>query len=334
MARIGIPRTLGYFLYYPFCNEFFKSLGHEVVTSPATTKSILDEGMMEAVSEACIPVKVFHGHVKSLIGQVDYIFAPRLVSLRRFGDFGTETFCPKFLGLPDMLKASIKNLPDVIDTRIDLKRGWRELARVGMEIGRILGASKSRALRALARAWRTQARFQRLLLKGLLPEEAMGMVFGTGSACREVPQRQPDFYVAVVGYPYLLYDSFLNVGLLELLRRENVGVYTQDMLPWRELKAAARGLPKHLFWFFSNRTLEGALHFMRDRRVDGIIHVTAFACGPDAMVDRLMEMEIKKSGNKPFMSVMVDEHTGEAGIRTRVEAFVDMLRYRRSKNED
>lgn len=73
---------------------------------------------------------------------------------------------------------------------------------------------------------------------------------------------------------------------------------------------------------------------MGRKEVDGVIHVTAFACGPDAMVDRLMELEAKKRGQIPFMSIMVDEHTGEAGIRTRIEAFVDMLRYRRAKNED
>ncbi len=333
MAKIGIPRTLAYFLYYPFCKRFFESLGHEVITSPPTTKSILDEGMKEAVSEACIPIKVFHGHVKSLIGQVDYIFVPRLVSLRKFGDFGTETFCPKFLGLPDMLKASIGDIPNIIDVRIDLKRGWREMVRVGTEIGRMFGASKSKILLALGRAQRTQRRFQGLLAKGLMPEEAMDMVFGSGFVRRKTPDTQPEFYVAVVGYPYLLYDSFLNVGLMDILRRENVGICTQDMLSWRKLRDAARGLPKHLFWFFSNRALQGALYFMRERKVDGIIHVTAFACGPDAMVDRFMEMEAKKRGQKPFMSVMVDEHTGEAGIRTRVEAFIDMLRYRRSRNE-
>ncbi|NSW83839.1 MAG: 2-hydroxyglutaryl-CoA dehydratase [Syntrophothermus sp.] len=334
MARIGIPRTLAYFLYFPFCREFFGSLGHEVVTSPPTSKLILDEGMKEAVSEACIPIKVFHGHVKSLIGQVDYIFAPRLVSLRKFGDFGTETFCPKFLGLPDMLKASVSNLPDIIDTRIDLKRGWREIVRVGMEIGKILGASRSKVWWALARAQMVQKRFQRLLLRGLMPEEAMEIVFDSTSTLAAFQKLQPEFRVAVVGYPYLIYDTFLNVGLLDILRRENVAVYTQDMLSWHKLKVAVRGFPKHLFWFFSNRALEGALHFMGRKEVDGVIHVTAFACGPDAMVDRLMELEAKKRGQIPFMSIMVDEHTGEAGIRTRIEAFVDMLRYRRAKNED
>lgn len=250
MARIGIPRTLAYFLYFPFCREFFGSLGHEVVTSPPTSKLILDEGMKEAVSEACIPIKVFHGHVKSLIGQVDYIFAPRLVSLRKFGDFGTETFCPKFLGLPDMLKASVSNLPDIIDTRIDLKRGWREIVRVGMEIGKILGASRSKVWWALARAQMVQKRFQRLLLRGLMPEEAMEIVFDSTSTLAAFQKLQPEFRVAVVGYPYLIYDTFLNVGLLDILRRENVAVYTQDMLSWHKLKAAVRGFPKHLFWFF------------------------------------------------------------------------------------
>jgi predicted nucleotide-binding protein (sugar kinase/HSP70/actin superfamily) len=66
--------------------------------------------------------------------------------------------------------------------------------------------------------------------------------------------------------------------------------------------------------------------------VDGIIHITAFACGPDSIVDKYLEIEAKKR-KIPYMSVTIDEHTGEAGMRTRLEAFLDMLEYRRNKSE-
>lgn len=65
--------------------------------------------------------------------------------------------------------------------------------------------------------------------------------------------------------------------------------------------------------------------------VDGIIHVTAFACGPDSLVDRMVEIEARRRRKMPYLSIAVDEHTGEAGVRTRIEAFLDMLRYRRDK---
>ncbi len=103
---------------------------------------------------------------------------------------------------------------------------------------------------------------------------------------------------------------------------------TQDMVSDRELNRMAKTLPKSLFWYFSNRAVYGALHFLK-RKVDGIIHVTAFACGPDSLVDRLMEIETHRRSEIPYISIMIDEQTGEAGIKTRIEAFIDMLRYRR-----
>jgi predicted nucleotide-binding protein (sugar kinase/HSP70/actin superfamily) len=66
----------------------------------------MDLGIKDTVNDACIPIKVFHGHVASLRNKVDCIFIPRLMSLE-----GSITLCPKFLGLPDMVKSSVENLP-------------------------------------------------------------------------------------------------------------------------------------------------------------------------------------------------------------------------------
>ena len=88
---------------------------------------------------------------------------------------------------------------------------------------------------------------------------------------------------------------------------------------------------KRLSGIFLTELLGGALYYLNQPDIDGLIHVTAFACGPDAVVDRVMEIEARRRGGKPFLSIAIDEHTGEAGVRTRIEAFLDMLRYRREK---
>ena len=71
---------------------------------------------------------------------------------------------------------------------------------------------------------------------------------------------------------------------------------------------------------------------MKQDYIDGVIHVTALPVGR-ILVDRVMEFQAKKYG-VPFMSIMVDEHTGEGGVKTRIEAFLDMLRYRRERDEN
>lgn len=332
MARIGIPRTLAYFSYYPFWEAFFSQLGHEVVLSSPTSKAILDKGVKEAVNDACIPIKIYHGHVADLAERVDYLFCPRLVSVRKYGDFGTETFCPKFLGLPDMVRLSLSNLPPIIDVRIDLKKGKREIDQVCQEIGRIVGNPANEVEQARKKATTVQKKYTRLLQQEVLPDEAMAMALKSGTAPPSSETGQEDLKIAVLGYPYTIYDAYLNVGLLNILKKENVKVYTQEMLRNKTMNAYGKTLPKNMFWYYSNRAINAALYFMNRSDIDGIIHVTAFACGPDSMVDRLMEIETHRRSKLPFLSVAIDEHTAETGVRTRIEAFLDMLRYRRKSS--
>jgi len=102
---------------------FFHELGIEVVLSAPTTKVILNNGVKSCVDEACLPIKIFHGHVLDLKDRVDYLFIPRLKSVAR-----NEYICPKFCGLPEMIKYSIKeNLPPIIDVEINLRKNPKNL---------------------------------------------------------------------------------------------------------------------------------------------------------------------------------------------------------------
>lgn len=329
MSKIGVPRTLAYFFYFPFWKTFFEELGQEVIVSPPTSRDMLDKGVREAVNDACIPIKLYHGHAAYLTDKVDYIFCPRLVSVRKHGDFGTETFCPKFLGLPDMVRLAIKNLPEIIDVRVDLKQGKDELFNVCSRVGEILAQSGADIKRAYKEAIKADERFKKLLYQSLTPVEAMEIIFDHKQKKPQCPVT--DLSIAVVGYPYVIYDAYINAGLLNMLQKEKVRVYTQDMLSDKTLNRQARNLPKSMFWYFSNRAVYGVLHFMQQKDIDGIIHITAFACGPDSVVDRLMEIESRRHNRTPYLAIAVDEHTGEAGLRTRVEAFLDMLRFRKEK---
>jgi len=99
MMRIGIPRGLLYYQYYPMRKTFFEELGAEVVVSPSTTQTMLAEGSARVVADTCLPVKVFLGHVLTLVKECDYIFIPAIRSMK------SKIYnCSKFLGLPDMTK--------------------------------------------------------------------------------------------------------------------------------------------------------------------------------------------------------------------------------------
>lgn len=323
-VKIGVPRALAYYAYYPLWKTFFEELGMEVVTSQVTTKGILDCGIKEAVTDACVPIKIFHGHILELRDKVDYLFIPRLVSVNKET---MVTFCPKFLGLPDMIKASVSGLPPIIDVRVDLRKGWGALLNVCREIGRRLNKGFWPVFCAYYKARKVYRRYLELLVQEKTPMEVLALLEGKAPEIRA--EGNTDLKFAILGFPYTVYDRFVNVDLVEKLRRLGVQVLTTEMIPPGELLRQARKLPKNLFWNFSNQVIRAALYYLDHKPVDGIIHITAFGCGPDAMADKIIELEARQRGTIPFLSITIDEHTGEAGLLTRLEAFVDMLRFRR-----
>lgn len=323
-VRVGIPRYLGYFSFYPLWKTFFEEIGLEVITSPPTNQQILNAGVAEAVNDACIPIKLYHGHVMEIKDQVDTLFVPRFVKVRKLG---TETFCPKFLGLPDLLHASINNLPEVLDTRVDLTRGRFELFRIAREIGERFGASLAKITRGYILACQVLRRYRGLMCRGMLAEDALACM---EKGCKVgVQKKQGALSIAVLGYPYLVYDHFINMDLVKRLNSFGANALTAEMVTPRQLLREAKNMPKQMFWYYSNRAMHAAYYYLNRKRVDGIIHVTAFACGPDAMLDRLMEMESKEWGRMPFLTLSIDEETGTGGVETRLEAFIDMLKRRR-----
>lgn len=322
--KIGIPRTLTYYAYLPLWETLFRELGCEIVVSAETSKGILDKGVEFAVNDACIPIKLFHGHVHSLKDRADFIFIPRLLNLTREK---SVTYCPKFLGLADMIRASIPDLPPLLDFRIDLRDKRRMKNREFERMGNMLNISPGKVRRAFDKAMKQLARFKDQIAKDTDAEQVIAKL--TGSSIIPKLPKQP-ITLAVVGYPYLLYDNFVNAGMMNKLHKMDIRILTPEMVPEKLLLKKARQLPKNLFWTFSNQVVRSSLYYMDDMDIDGVIHVTAFGCGPDSIVGKLVELEAKQK-TIPYICISLDEHTGEAGVLTRLEAFVDMLKYRRDR---
>ena len=112
----------------------------------------------------------------------------------------------------------------------------------------------------------------------------------------------------------------------------NVSVITPDQISPQELRRMSRCYRKTCFGH-SNRVCWAGLSLLQHKAVDGMIHLTAFACGPDAMVDKLLELEAKKA-KVPFLTLTIDEHTGAGGVQTRLEAFLDMLQAKLENNRN
>lgn len=323
-VKVGIPSTLFYYTYYPMWRTFFNEIGIQTVTSGNTTKTILDKGVREALADACVPVKLFFGHVIDIKDKVDYLYIPRVVCLNR-----KTVYCPKFLGLPDMIRHSLENVPPIIDVRIDTRQSRWALMQAYLETGKYFGVGKVVAFKAYCKARKIFSRYTRLLRNGFEPHEAMACL-NNSDTIKPKQANNLNLKFALLGYPYLIYDNFISVNIISKLRQLGVNALTIENIHPLYLSLQRNcGLPKRLFWTFSDLVLKAAYLLFKRGNIDGVIHVTAFGCGPDSLTNKLIEMEAKKHQNIPFMTLMLDEHTGEAGISTRLEAFVDMVKRRK-----
>lgn len=327
--KVGIPRALLFYYYYPLWRAFFTELGVEVVVSHETNKRILDIGLSYALGEACLPVKLFFGHVLELSDKVDYLFIPRLVSVEQ-----KEYICPKFMGLPDMVKARLTNLPPIIDTALDVgERRGVSLPHFFEKVGSIFTCDRQLIRRAYQCAIEADENYWRLLTGGMLPPEAIDAGEGMSEAAATSNVSQSFLKIGLLGHPYNLYDSYISMNLIGKLRKMGASVITADLVSDSLINDQTKKLPKRLFWTLGKRMIGSALTFFENEQLDGVIYLTSFGCGPESLVGELVERWAKRMANLPFMMLTIDEHTGEAGMVTRLEAFIEMIR-RRKKHEN
>jgi len=326
-VKIGIPKALLYYYYYPFWKKLFEVLGIETIVSPSTCKEIMDKGIGFSVPEICVPIKVFTGHVAALVDKADYILVPRMVSI-----FKGEYFCPKFMGLPDMIRYTVPGAAEkILSPSIQSESDNISDPKNYSEFIEVLGVSPKELRRALKEAEKEWQRFRMLSKQGYVLSDIYSFLEGK-EALPEIEQKEDPFQVTIglLGYVYDVYDEFVSMNIIKKLKELGVRIITFEMLDEEEIFKSIRFMRKRLFWTFSNKLLGTGYFFYNNPNVDGLIHVTAFNCGPDSLIGKMLELDSSQY-EKPFMTIRVDEHTGEGHLLTRVEAFVDMIRRKKIK---
>ena len=343
--KVGIPRGLFYYRYYPLWKTFLEELGAEVILSDYTNKHILDEGVKSCIDEACLPVKVFHGHVLNLKDRVDYLFIPRLTSISK-----NEYVCPKIGGLPDMVRNTIKDLPEIINTEINMRRSEKSIWKSMEEIGGYFSKNKLKIRKAYNRAQKVQYMFDSAVRGGRLPSDILNSFHDdknhddkkkfNSSRIDDIANRnsmrseQPLLNILIIGHPYNLYDSYINMDLIKKLRENDVNLITVEMQDESIINQKSKTLNKPMFWNFGRIAMGTILHILEKNNVDGIIYLMSFGCGIDSFICDLIEKKVKSFSTIPLIVLTIDEHSGEAGMNTRIEAFIDMIRWRKKDESD
>jgi len=179
----------------------------------------------------------------------------------------------------------IKNLVDVA-VKMGFSRGKsREAALAGIESQRRFEAD--------------QAALGRELLEQLHESDQLGVVLFARS--------------------YMSQDAGANLGIAEKLAQLGVVPIPLDFLPLKSVDA--KEYSDRPYWFYENKYIAGAVITASDPQLYGL-WLTNFGCGPNSFIIHIVEDIM---GSKPLGQLEIDEHAAEAGIVTRLEAFVDTI---------
>ncbi|MHA1584900.1 MAG: acyl-CoA dehydratase activase-related protein [Promethearchaeota archaeon] len=331
--KVGIPRALYFYKYGPLWKSFLESLNCQVFFSGLTNNKIVESGAKDAQSEFCVPMKIYFGHVKALIDEnpdLDYVFIPRYVSSEK-----EQFFCPKFMILPESIKYGIKFSVPILTLEINAKKS--DPMETIVEFGKNLGYSENETKNAWKLAekeykkFKFQARSDNYikLINGLDPNpDHKESPKSFKQIIESNLKGKFPLNILLLGHAYNVYETHINLDLIGRLNAMDCNVYTIETMPDEIFKERVTiNQQYHQYWQSEDEILKTARYFLTKGRdqVDGVIFLISFSCGPDSLIEEIVmrDMKLKKI---PYLSLVLDEHSGESGLVTRIESLVDMIR--------
>ena len=318
--KIGIPRALSYYSYFPFLYGFFTDLGIEIVLSDRTTKKTMTDGSKLVVPETCLPVKVYVGHIINLLDKgIDKIFVPSIQSI------APKIYnCSKIRGLPDLIRNVIKRDFTLIEATLDKSEKNQGLYEFLKEAAAPFGITNSERIKEASKAgWKVYNNYHVMMKSSVPYKKALKYAMENKVVIPDSTKVYP-VNIALIAHGYNLYDERVSMKIFDKLEDLDVKVFTAEQLTTEQMTEGLNSMKSRLYWANEYEITGAAAHYIKNKTIDGIITINAFGCGPDSlMLERISRFARKSS--KPILHLSIDEQTGEAGFVTRIEAFVDML---------
>ena len=301
---VGLPRALLYYRYAVLWKAFFQELGVETVTSPPTDRDILERGAALAIDEACLSLKIYLGHVAALAGRCDYILAPRVSNFGRH-----RSMCTRFESTPDLVRSVFRDAGvKLLSYNVDEEQRQTE-EDAFTELGRALGFSAKAAKRAYRQAQKAQHTHHKSRVQK-----------------QEQLYKRDGIKVLIAAHSYVIEDPYMGRAVTGYLKKAGVIPLRADLTDHDGALKRSRELSPTCKWEISREILGGIQQHKND--VDGIILLSAFPCGPDAMVNELITRRVK---GVPMLNLVLDSQSGTAGVETRLESFIDIIRFKEGK---
>lgn len=311
IRTIGIPKALLYYRYHIMWRTFFESLDRTVIESNQSDREMLSRGEQYSIDECCLASKLYLGHVESLLDRCDALFVPSVDNLGLH-----RAFCTKFQALPDLVTNSFPNKPvRIVSCEIDENDTGISEEDAFVSIAMRFGQSKKRSKTLYEEAVRAQKKHD---------DEQEHKQSALLKRAEKMPEDQRPLRILIAAHPYVIHDPYIGGPITSMLEDLEICTLFTDYFNRKHAWEKSYDFSETMPWIV-NREITGAILHLYDS-IDGIVLVSAFPCGPDSMTNDALIRCIK---GKPILSLTVDAQSGTAGLETRLESFVDILRYQK-----
>ncbi len=314
--RVGLNNSFLISVMYPMYATFFSELGVEVVLSDAVDQN----GVKKKRSSFCYPAEIAHGSFQNLLSKkTDYIFLPAVSELyvENSGVPRKEhrCTCMTLQSEPYVLRRAFDSIkPTLISPVLDFSKGYESQTGEFIKIGMQLGFSADKSLDAYTKAVQClRNRIKRIR--------------STGDELLSALEKDPDqIAIVLFGRSYNSFADEANMGIPAKFASRGITIIPWDMLPYEK-----EPFNDDINWAIAQNILRSAKIVSRHNQLFGAF-VTNFSCGPDSFVLGYFRDIM---GSKPSLTLELDSHTADAGINTRIEAFMDVVeRYRKLGQEN
>lgn len=298
--RIGVPKALTTHSLYPLYRRFFSGLGMEVVLS-----DIDPRGELKANAGFCFPAQIAHGAVLDLVERgVELIFLPHVMRMPQNAAWKESYLCPITQASPYFLSKAYPKI-HLLSPLLDFTDGYAASSTLVELAVNELGQEREFAEQQWAAAAQAQSAAEQNLLR--LGRQALEQARADG---------KPTIVLAGHSYNAFTPEGSQSVGK----KLSSMGVAA---IPADCLTPEAAGPTS---WHFANQVMN-AVNIVKQQPNLFLLCVSNFSCTIDAFTQSMLAAEM---GAKPYLILEIDAHTADAGVQTRLEAFLDIVRHYRA----
>ena len=308
---VGIPRAFSAHTLYPLYSWFFYELGIRTFLSD----EVAHEGVARAESAYCFPAEIAHGAVQDCLNKgADFVLLPHFRDMPSYEEKVHANFCPITQSLPYYIE---KAFPDVDKKKwlplvVSFKFGQEKALELFQVMSEKLGIGEEETKAAFEKAMAKQNEYFEAARK--LGEQALAE-----ARCADRP------VIALLGRPYNAFTPEANMGIPRKFTTRGYSIVPFDILPFDDQEIFS-----NMYWYYGQQDVKTASLLKNEENIY-LTFITNFSCAPDSFILHYVKWIM---GQKPFLVLELDSHSADAGIDTRVEAFLDIIDgYRAKKGE-